>query len=48
MNETITNIMHSGSAFLISAISSTGWSINATVEGTVNSKLFLDYLKQAF
>ena len=40
--------MHSGSATLISAIASTGWSINATVEGTVNSKMLLDYLKQFF
>ena len=46
MDETIANIMHSGSVSLISAITSTGWSINETVEGTVNSKLFLDYLKQ--
>ena len=46
MDETITNIKHSGSLSLVSAITSTGWSFNATVEGTVSSKILLDYLKQ--
>ena len=45
MDETITNIKHSSLLSLISAITSTGWSFNATVEGTVSSKILLDYLK---
>ena len=46
MDETITNIKHSGSLSLVSAITSTGWWFNVTVEGTVSSKIFLDYLNQ--
>ena len=46
MDETITNIKHSGSLSLISAITSSGWSFNATVAGSINSRLFIDYLKE--
>ena len=46
MDETITNIKHSGSLSLISAITSSGWSFNATVTGSINSKIFINYLKQ--
>ena len=40
----VTNKRFSGSVSLISCITSIGWSFNATVAGTINHKLFIEYL----
>ena len=45
-NETITNIKHSSSLSLISAITSSGWLFNEAAAGNINSKLLVGYLKE--
>ena len=46
MDKTITNIKYSGTLSLILAITSSGWTFNATVTGNINSNLFIKYLKE--
>ena len=40
----VTNKKFSGSVSLIFSITSTGWSFNVAVAGTINNKLFIEYL----
>ena len=42
----LTNVKYSGTISIISCITDTGWTFNATVRGTINSQVFLDYFKE--
>ena len=42
----LTNVKYSGTISIISCITDTGRKFNATVRGTINSQVFLDYFKE--